>query len=535
MKLKEINLWSKFHNSPDQRFHEYLKKHKNVDAAIEAATIDFAQKNPWVAIDNNVSSEQEQSSPAKKESKKQKLVKTGRWNFLKNKAMPAPLTPYGGEDEIIYTGKVPPPPTKHKDFDDDDRLEHRHVGTENVDQLLWIKQDRGGFGTPGRDGPINDWQYNVKKIMEHTFGRGVVVQAGGNCGMYARFYGKYFNSIHTFEPEPLNFKCLSYNIKDIPKIKGYEAALGDKVGKVKISGGGYRNCGTFRVREIKTDEEGIDMLSIDSLQLEHVDLIHLDLEGYEDNALKGAMETIKKFKPTVITERNRGHDKLVALGYKTEKLPKMDTLFWHPDTRKKSREADKHSKKVLVVGSGHSAVKLKDMDTTDIRVVTVNNAWQVSDKWDFNIHAPDHPRDKRPVNFPSEKKVFSSGGTNGYIQAVTKHGGLRKTGFSITLATAYWALENLHPTDIGFLGCDMNYDPKDGKTAFYGVGVDIKRRNEPDPDRMAKRYGPNDPAGYLREVYQRFFDIAKSRGVNVWNVSGEKNTRLPCPMKEDFI
>lgn len=522
MKLKELKLWNKFHGTADQKFHDYLKKHKDVDKALEAAEKDIlgSQTNDVLEAETNPNT------------KKQKLMKAGRWNFIKNKAIPLP---FKSEPEAIHTGTVPPVPTKPVDYEDDERLEYRHVGIENVEQLLWIKQDRGGFGTLGRDGPINDWNLNIKKIMDNTFGRGVVIQAGGNCGMYARFYAKYFNSIHTFEPEPLNFKCLAHNIGQHKKIKGYEAALGDRDGRVKIAGGGYRNCGTFRVREIKTDEEGINMHSIDSLQLSHVDLIHLDLEGYEEKAIKGAMETIKKFKPTIITERNRGRDVLVGMGYRDLKLPKMDTLFWHPDTKKKSQEKEKHSKKVLIVGSGHSAEKLKTMDTENVKVVTVNNAWAVSEKWDFNIHAPDHPRDKRPRDYPSEKKVFSSGGTNGYIQAVQRHGGLTKCGFSITLATAYWVLENLHPTDIAFIGCDMNYTPVDGKTAFYGVGVDIKRRNEPDPDRMAKRYGPNDPQAYLRDIYQRFFDIAKSKGVNVWNASGEKDTRLPYPMKEDFI
>lgn len=522
MKLKEIRLWNKFHNTPDQRFHEYLKKYKDIDKAIEAASIDFF---PQIE-DNTVVSNA---------TKKEKLVAQNRWNFIKRKAMPAPIQPYVGESSVPRSSDVPPIPTKPKTYEEDDRLQIRHVGIENVEELLWITQDRGGFGTLGRDGPINDWQLNIKKILENTFGRGVVIQAGGNCGMYARFYEKYFNSVHTFEPEPLNFKCLSYNITNHPKIKGYEAALGDKTGFVKIAGGGYRNCGTFRVREIKEDEESIDMYTIDSLNLQHVDLIHLDLEGFEEKAIKGALETIKKFKPTVITERNRGRDVLVGMGYREAKLPKMDTLFWHPDTKKKSQEADKHSKKVLIVGSGHSAEKLKRMDTENVKVVTVNNAWAVCDKWDFNIHAPDHPRDKRPRDYPSEKKVLSSGGGFGYIASVQKHGGLTKCGFSITLATAYWVLENLHPTDIGFIGCDMNYTPKDGKTAFYGVGVDIKRRNEPDPDRMAKRYGPNNPQAYLRDIYMRFFDIAKSRGVNVWNASGEKDSRLPYPMKEDFI
>ena len=515
MKLKELKLWNKFHNTPDQKFFEVLKKYKDVDKAIERL----------LASNGSIEPEAVLPEPTKKE----KLILEGRWNYIKNcpvkKSTPPPSS----------RPAAPPTPVRPTEYVEDERLEYRHVGIEGVEQLLWIKQDRGGFGTLGRDGPINDWDMNIKKIMQHVYGRGVVIQAGGNCGMYARFYARYFNSIHTIEPEELNFKCLSENIKEYPMIKGYRAALGEVPGYVKISGGGYRNCGTFRVRELKQEDElGIEMTTIDEMDLNHVDLIHLDLEGFEEKALRGAMHTIKKFKPTVITERNRGENLLSSLGYKQVRLPKMDVLFYHPDTKKKS-EIKNHSRKVIIVGSGHSAEKLKSLDTSEVKVVTVNNAWMVSDKWDFNIHAPDHPRDRRPKDYPSEKKVLSSGGEHGYVSAVQRHGGLQKCGFSITLATAYWVLENLNPNEIGFLGCDMDYQPQEGKTAFYGVGVDIQKRNEPDPDRMAKRYGRNDPEKYLRDVYRRFFDIAKSKGIDVYNISGVSMSRLPYPMKEDFI
>ena len=52
---------------------------------------------------------------------------------------------------------------------------------------------------------------------------------------------------------------------------------------------------------------------------------------------------------------------------------------------------------------------------------------------------------------------------------------------------------------------------------------------------MAERYGKDNPQEYLRSVYQRFFDIAKTKGVEVFNISGEEKTRLPYPMKTDFL
>jgi hypothetical protein len=46
----------------------------------------------------------------------------------------------------------------------------------------------------------------------------------------------------------------------------------------------------------------LPLLSIDSLNLPECDLIQLDVEGYELNALLGAVETIKKYKPALCIE-----------------------------------------------------------------------------------------------------------------------------------------------------------------------------------------------------------------------------------------
>ena len=44
------------------------------------------------------------------------------------------------------------------------------------------------------------------------------------------------------------------------------------------------------------------MITLDSLNLDNVGLIQLDVEYYELNVLRGAIETIKKFKPVITCE-----------------------------------------------------------------------------------------------------------------------------------------------------------------------------------------------------------------------------------------
>jgi hypothetical protein len=55
------------------------------------------------------------------------------------------------------------------------------------------------------------------------------------------------------------------------------------------------------------------MLTIDDLSLNSCNLIHLDIEGYELYAIKGAVNTIVKYKPTVVLEVRDHSDTQIQL------------------------------------------------------------------------------------------------------------------------------------------------------------------------------------------------------------------------------
>ena len=132
-----------------------------------------------------------------------------------------------------------------------------------------------------------------------------VVQAGGNCGIYAKIYSEIFETVYTFEPDPVNFYCLVRNVKNSNVIK-FQSCLGSehKLVSVKIDENiiqkkGY-NCGTFQVNGTGK----IPVFKIDDLELDQCDLLHFDIEGFEGFALEGAVKTIQKFKPTICLEIN---------------------------------------------------------------------------------------------------------------------------------------------------------------------------------------------------------------------------------------
>lgn len=133
------------------------------------------------------------------------------------------------------------------------------------------------------------------------------VQAGGNVGFYTKQYAAMFNTVYTFEPDYINFQCLSMNLPE-PNVVKLQACLGD------------RHCLTgLAVYETNRGMNQVSgpgiypMLKIDDLSLDSCDLIHLDIEGYELFAINGAIDTIVKYKPTIVLEVWNDYDKQLQL------------------------------------------------------------------------------------------------------------------------------------------------------------------------------------------------------------------------------
>jgi FkbM family methyltransferase len=125
----------------------------------------------------------------------------------------------------------------------------------------------------------------------------IVVQAGGFNGLYPLLFSHTFRSVYTFEPHPLNFYLLNRNCQSDNVIK-FNAALGDEHKMVGIHSGNIHNLGASSVIENGI----IPQMRIDDLILPECDLIMLDIEGKEMEALKGAENTIRKFKPPICLE-----------------------------------------------------------------------------------------------------------------------------------------------------------------------------------------------------------------------------------------
>lgn len=199
----------------------------------------------------------------------------------------------------------------------------RKCGYEGVDEFLWITEDEGAFGNE-TDGPLYDWITGRDDFLQYVKKRDTVVIAGGNCGMYVRFYKNYFNDVYTFEPEDLCFYCLDRNCVGEGYHK-YHGGLGDVNDQLTLKRTpAPTNHGMHQIINFPGK---VQMYRLDDLNLQHCDLIHLDVEGYEDKALIGSLGTIQKFNPVIILERASGREVIEPLGYRMVKELRMDSIF----------------------------------------------------------------------------------------------------------------------------------------------------------------------------------------------------------------
>ncbi len=170
----------------------------------------------------------------------------------------------------------------------------------------WLKANQP-FEWPGTDRlgrrVISIESRSIPEFMKLIPKRGTCIQAGGNVGVYPRALAGYFDHVITFEPDKENYRCLVKNVSGQPNVRTIRAALGDEPGFVSTSSHEDGNSGAVHV--IKGSSTVVHM--IDHYARLGCDLIWLDVEGYEELALKGAAQTIEKFKPAVIIEVQSPH------------------------------------------------------------------------------------------------------------------------------------------------------------------------------------------------------------------------------------
>ena len=171
----------------------------------------------------------------------------------------------------------------------------KHLITIKDGKWVWPSSDVSSWGGQNENKDLHE------VLLPYVKNKNIMVQAGGNCGFILSTFIPYFDFIYTFEPDTLNFYCLSQNVTS-DKVFKMQACLGEKNGTTKVQPL-IREDKPYDIGGVHIAGEGyLPLIAIDSLNLPGCDLLQLDIEGFELNALKGAVNTIIKYKPVLCVE-----------------------------------------------------------------------------------------------------------------------------------------------------------------------------------------------------------------------------------------
>jgi len=177
------------------------------------------------------------------------------------------------------------------------------------------------------------------QFMKENVKEGDIVHAGTFFGDFLPVISRSISEkgkIWAFEPNPESYRCAQITIllNDIQNVSLLNAGLGDSPSRVNLttkdkngtSLGGSTNL-VVQDNEVEKTEQ-IDILTIDGSvpKNRNISILQLDIEGFEQKALMGALETIKRCKPILILEDDHGFTKskwfrenILSLNYKLDK------------------------------------------------------------------------------------------------------------------------------------------------------------------------------------------------------------------------
>lgn len=130
--------------------------------------------------------------------------------------------------------------------------------------------------------------------------KGVALDIGAYTGLYAIIAAKAGASVHAFEPNPAVFQRLIDNAElNWVMLAAYQKGVSDTQGSAKLVA---KNRIPLTSGGRLEDGEGVELIRVDDLDLSGVAAIKIDVEGHECSVLRGALETIRRDKPLIITE-----------------------------------------------------------------------------------------------------------------------------------------------------------------------------------------------------------------------------------------
>jgi FkbM family methyltransferase len=157
----------------------------------------------------------------------------------------------------------------------------------------------------------------VSYIRDRITPNSMILDVGGNFGQMAVLFSKMLSldgKVQTFEPDPFLYSVLCQNIlqNNCTNVIFHNLAVWNESDKTlfypKADFIKFESYGSYGIDPTATDGQLVNAITIDQLNLDPVRIIKLDIQGSELNALKGAVNTINKWKPLIIFEYEQMFD-----------------------------------------------------------------------------------------------------------------------------------------------------------------------------------------------------------------------------------
>ena len=163
---------------------------------------------------------------------------------------------------------------------------------------------------------VGQWEpQETQLVLDRLSPQSVFLDIGANCGWFTLCVARQFPTVavHAFEPVPLNFQTLQFNIQlnGIHNVQANNLGLWDSASELHFT----KDLGPMNHITPQATASSVSVRCIELDQyvkqaaLTRVDFIKCDVEGAELHVLRGAKQTLEHFKPTVLLESEYGPSK----------------------------------------------------------------------------------------------------------------------------------------------------------------------------------------------------------------------------------
>lgn len=146
----------------------------------------------------------------------------------------------------------------------------------------------------------------LRKIDQYISTNAVILDIGANIGNHSLYFAKVLGAeVYAFEPVAKTFMILEKNVKINSlenQIHLYNCAIGESNSNASIASFNPNNLGGTALK--LSDEGDIKVMSLDSNMSDFpkIDFIKIDTEGFEYQVLLGAINLIRRDRPTIFVE-----------------------------------------------------------------------------------------------------------------------------------------------------------------------------------------------------------------------------------------